>query len=175
MAPRAVLPRRAAPHHLAPSRRSLPRWLSVALAPAGPGPCKGTSLVVWHMNPGMLSGRPRACRRVVPNVRACPQPASEKIFEAPSQAPVPSRGTGRSHWASATSDRHYVRSSSRVLGYLGHVFRMDADRTPSLLQRCWVVESRWMPVTSSLQVKPRSFTIPLPVYRSCLAKWAQPP
>ena len=33
--------------------------------------------------------------------------------------------------------RHYVHS--RVLRYLGHVFRMDADRTPSLLQRCWVV------------------------------------
>ncbi len=25
---------------------------------------------------------------------------------------------------------------SRVLRYLGHVFRMDADRAPSLLQRC---------------------------------------
>ena len=35
--------------------------------------------------------------------------------------------------------RHYVHS--RVLRYLGHVFRMDADRTPSLLQRCWVVVS----------------------------------
>ena len=37
--------------------------------------------------------------------------------------------------------RHYVHS--RVLRYLGHVFRMDADRTPSpsLLQRCWVVDS----------------------------------
>ncbi len=30
--------------------------------------------------------------------------------------------------------RHYVHSG--VLRYLGHVFRMDADRTPSLLQRC---------------------------------------
>jgi hypothetical protein len=29
--------------------------------------------------------------------------------------------------------RHDVHS--RVLRYLGHVFRMDADRTPSLLQR----------------------------------------
>ncbi len=36
--------------------------------------------------------------------------------------------------------RHYVHS--RVLRYLGHVFRTEADRTPSLLQRCWVV-SRW--------------------------------
>ncbi len=36
--------------------------------------------------------------------------------------------------------RHYVHS--RVLGYLGHVFRMDADRTPSLLQRCWVVDGK---------------------------------
>jgi hypothetical protein len=33
--------------------------------------------------------------------------------------------------------RHYAHS--RVLRYLGHVFRMDADRTPSLLQRSWVV------------------------------------
>ena len=33
--------------------------------------------------------------------------------------------------------RHYVHS--RVLRYLRHVFRMGADRTPSLLQRCWVV------------------------------------
>jgi hypothetical protein len=29
-----------------------------------------------------------------------------------------------------------------VLRYLGHVFRMDADRTPSLLQRCWVVDGK---------------------------------
>ncbi len=36
--------------------------------------------------------------------------------------------------------RHYVHS--RVLRYLGHVFRMDADRTPSLLQRCWVVDGK---------------------------------
>ena len=40
--------------------------------------------------------------------------------------------------------RHYVHS--RVLRYLGHVFRMDADRTPSLLQRCWVVDGKhWQP------------------------------
>jgi hypothetical protein len=33
-----------------------------------------------------------------------------------------------------------------MIGYLGHVFRMDADRTPSLLQRCWVVDGRhWQP------------------------------
>ena len=36
--------------------------------------------------------------------------------------------------------RHYVHS--RALRYLGHVFRMDADRTPSLLQRCWVVDGK---------------------------------
>ncbi len=36
--------------------------------------------------------------------------------------------------------RHYVHS--RVLRYLGHVFRMGADRTPSLLQRCWVVDGK---------------------------------
>ena len=36
--------------------------------------------------------------------------------------------------------RHYAHS--RVLRYLGHVFRMDADRTPSLLQRCWVVDGK---------------------------------
>jgi hypothetical protein len=36
--------------------------------------------------------------------------------------------------------RHNVHS--RVLRYLGHVFRMDADRTPSLLQRCWVVDGK---------------------------------
>ncbi len=30
----------------------------------------------------------------------------------------------------------------RALGYLGHVLRMDADRTPPLLQRCWVVEGK---------------------------------
>jgi hypothetical protein len=36
--------------------------------------------------------------------------------------------------------RHYFHS--RALRYLGHVFRMDADRTPSLLQRCWVVEGK---------------------------------
>ena len=35
---------------------------------------------------------------------------------------------------------HYVHS--RVLRYLGHVFRMDADRTLSLLQRCWVVDDK---------------------------------
>ena len=39
--------------------------------------------------------------------------------------------------------RQYVHS--RVLSeilrcHLGHVFRMDADRTPSLLQRCLVVD-----------------------------------
>ncbi len=38
--------------------------------------------------------------------------------------------------------RHYVHSESRVLRYLGHVFRMDADRTLSLLQRCWVVDGK---------------------------------
>jgi hypothetical protein len=31
---------------------------------------------------------------------------------------------------------------SRALRYLGHVFRMEADRTPSLLQRCWVVDGK---------------------------------
>ncbi len=44
--------------------------------------------------------------------------------------------------------RHYVHS--RVLRYLGHVFRMDAaaradrpgTRTPSPLQRCWVVDGK---------------------------------
>ena len=34
------------------------------------------------------------------------------------------------------------KNHSRVLRYLGHVFRMDADRTPSLLQRCWVVDGK---------------------------------
>ena len=36
--------------------------------------------------------------------------------------------------------RHYVHL--RALRYLRHVFRMDADRTPSLLQRCWVADGR---------------------------------
>ncbi len=36
--------------------------------------------------------------------------------------------------------RHYFHS--RALRYLGHVLRMDADRAPSLLQRCWVVEGK---------------------------------
>ncbi len=36
--------------------------------------------------------------------------------------------------------RHYAHS--RVLGYLGHVFRMDADRTSSLVQRCLVVDGK---------------------------------
>ena len=36
--------------------------------------------------------------------------------------------------------RHYVHL--RALRYLRHVFRMDADRTPSLLQRCWVVDGK---------------------------------
>ena len=36
--------------------------------------------------------------------------------------------------------RHYVHS--RALRYLVHDFRMDADRTPSLLQRCWVVDGK---------------------------------
>ncbi len=31
---------------------------------------------------------------------------------------------------------------SRALRYLGHVFRMDANRTPSLPQRCWVVDGK---------------------------------
>jgi hypothetical protein len=47
--------------------------------------------------------------------------------------------------------RHYAHS--RALRYLGHVFRMDADRTPSLLQRCWVVDGK--------QVSPRTYTISL--------------
>jgi len=59
--------------------------------------------------------------------------------------------------------KHYVHS--RVLRYLGHVFRMDADRTPSLLQRCWVVDGK----QPSGILKPMSFTIPL--YRSCLTRW----
>jgi hypothetical protein len=39
---------------------------------------------------------------------------------------------------------HDIRryAHSRVLRYLGRVFRMDADRTPSLLQRCWVVDGK---------------------------------
>jgi hypothetical protein len=42
----------------------------------------------------------------------------------------------RHHW--------HVQVHSRALGYLGHghVFRMDADRTPSLLRRCWVVDGK---------------------------------
>ena len=39
--------------------------------------------------------------------------------------------------------RHYAHS--RVLRYLGYVFRMDANRTPSLLQRCWVVDGKQPP------------------------------
>ncbi len=44
--------------------------------------------------------------------------------------------------------RHYAHSRVTVtvpvtvLRYLGHVFRMDADRTLSLLQRCWVVDGK---------------------------------
>jgi hypothetical protein len=53
--------------------------------------------------------------------------------------------------------RHYVHHDSRVLGYLGHVFRMDADRAPSLLQRCWVVDGK----QPSGKIKAGSFTIPL--------------
>ncbi len=41
------------------------------------------------------------------------------------------------HWHDI---RHYAHS--RALRYLGHVFRMDTDRTPSLLQRCWVVDGK---------------------------------
>jgi hypothetical protein len=68
--------------------------------------------------------------------------------------------------------RHYVHS--RVLRYLGHVFRMDAlaDRTPSLLQRCLVVtrDGRHCQALpwASLQVKSRSLTILL--YKSCLTR-----
>jgi hypothetical protein len=36
--------------------------------------------------------------------------------------------------------RHYVHS--RAQRNLGHVIRTDADRTPSLLQRCWVVDGK---------------------------------
>ena len=36
--------------------------------------------------------------------------------------------------------RHYAHS--RALRYSGHVFRMDADRTPPLLQCCWLVEAK---------------------------------
>jgi hypothetical protein len=43
-----------------------------------------------------------------------------------------------SRWYPRTSDIIYVHS--RALRHLGHVFRMDADRTPSLLQCCWVVD-----------------------------------
>ena len=61
----------------------------------------------------------------------------------------------------------------RPLRYLGHVLRMDADRTQSLLQRRWVAECQWMAGTASLQVNPRALTIPSlsPLYRSCLTIW----
>jgi hypothetical protein len=38
--------------------------------------------------------------------------------------------------------KHYAHS--RALRHLGHVFRIDADRTPgpSLLRRCWVVDGK---------------------------------
>ena len=36
--------------------------------------------------------------------------------------------------------KHYVHSLA--LRYFGHVVCMDADRTPSLLQRCWVVDGK---------------------------------
>jgi hypothetical protein len=52
--------------------------------------------------------------------------------------------------------RHYVHS--RVLRFLGHVFRMDAAAETGLHLSCSAV-GWWM--ASSLQVKPRSFTIPL--------------
>ena len=45
----------------------------------------------------------------------------------------------RRSWASTTSG---INVHSRALRYLGHVFRIDADRTPSLLQRCWVVDGK---------------------------------
>ena len=54
-------------------------------------------------------------------------------------------GNWRRSRAPTTSDammRYYVHSSLRALRYLGNVFRMDADRTPSLLQRCWVVDGK---------------------------------
>jgi hypothetical protein len=51
--------------------------------------------------------------------------------------------------------RHYAHS--RVLRYLGHVFRMDADRTPSLLQRCWVVDGK----------QPRAKPLPVSVAAGC--------
>ncbi len=35
-----------------------------------------------------------------------------------------------------------VHSRARALRYLGHVFRMDANRTPSPLRRCWVVDGK---------------------------------
>jgi hypothetical protein len=59
--------------------------------------------------------------------------------------------------------RHYVHS--RVLRYLGHVFRMDADRTPSpsLLQRCWVVDGK--------QPSGKTKVLSIPLYRSCLTRW----
>ena len=54
--------------------------------------------------------------------------------------------------------RNYVHS--RVLRYLGHVFRMDADRTPSLLQRCWVVDGK----------QPSGKTVTKDLYDSALQK-----
>jgi hypothetical protein len=47
--------------------------------------------------------------------------------------------------------RHYAHS--RVLRYLGHVFRMDADRTPSLLQRCVVVDGKQPSGKTNLKVR----------------------
>ncbi len=164
MAPRAALPRRTSPPGPEPPVTA-PLALSLSERPGhsvAPGRARRAIqrhvLVAWHMNPRMLSGRPRACRRVVPNVRAYPQPASE----APSQleAPVLSRVTRRSHWASTgtTSGTMIIQvQSSRVLRYLGHVFRMDADRTPSLLQRCWLVDGK----QPSGKTKVLQVTIPL--------------
>ena len=65
--------------------------------------------------------------------------------------------------------RHYVHS--RVLRYLGHVFRMDADRTPSLLQRCWVPVVDGKQPSGKTKVLYDSAVVQTLRVGSCLARW----
>ena len=66
---------------------------------------------------------------------------------------------------------HSPRALTRTRRYRdrdpGHVLRMDADRTPSLLQRCWVVDGKQPPgKTKDL------YDSAVHTYICCLASWA---